>query len=162
VRGFRIEPGEVEAALLQHGETREAAVMVREDEPGQRRLVAYVTGRRAGGVDLRALRDFLRARLPEYMVPAQFVHLDRLPLTVSGQADRAAPPRPPAAEGGPADGRQDARDERERVLVAAYATVLGRPAVGVHDNYFELGGDSITAIQLVGRVRRAGWALKIQ
>jgi len=151
VRGFRIEPGEIEAALLAHPGVREAVVVAREDEPGARRLVAYVV---AADADAASLRAGVAARLPDYMVPAAFVLLDALPLTAHGKVDRRALPRP--------DGREVAgawvapRGPVEEALAAAWAETLGVDRVGAHDNYFALGGDSMRAIRLLAAARARG------
>ncbi|HEX8275797.1 MAG TPA: amino acid adenylation domain-containing protein [Longimicrobiaceae bacterium] len=149
VRGFRIEPGEVESALLAHPGVREAAVTVRADAAGAGRLVGYVAP--AGGVAGEALRAHLAARLPEYMVPSTLVFLDALPLTPSGKTDRAALPAPEmAAEGGFAAPRNPA----EEVLADVWGALLGRERVGARDNFFALGGHSLLATQVISRVRQ--------
>ncbi|MFW6720824.1 amino acid adenylation domain-containing protein [Streptomyces sp. MAR4 CNY-716] len=152
IRGFRIEPGEVEAVLAAHPDVSQAAVVVREDRPGDKRLVAYVTG----GVDADAVREFAAVRLPEHMVPAAVVVLDALPLTPNGKTDRAALPAPGLAERVP--GRAP-EGETEEILCALFADVLGLQRVGADDDFFVLGGDSITSMQLASRARREGLAL---
>ncbi|GGS58609.1 non-ribosomal peptide synthase/polyketide synthase [Actinokineospora fastidiosa] len=149
VRGFRIEPGEIEAALVAAG-AREAAVVVREDG-GHRRLVAYVVG----DEDPAALRAEVRRTLPEHMVPAAFVRLDRLPLTPNGKLDRRALPEPDRH----AADHVAPRGATESLLAGIWADVLGLDRVGVTDNFFAIGGDSILSIQIVSRARRAGLAL---
>ncbi len=147
VRGFRVEPGEVEAALLAHPGVRDAAVVVRADAAGPARLVGYVAA--AGAVAEDALRAHLAARLPEYMVPSALVFLDALPLTPSGKTDRAALPAPePATEGGPARPRTPA----EEVVAGVWSALLGTE-VGPRDDFFALGGHSLLATQVVSRVR---------
>ncbi|HEX2092660.1 MAG TPA: non-ribosomal peptide synthase/polyketide synthase, partial [Longimicrobiaceae bacterium] len=153
VRGFRVEPGEVEAALLEHPAVREAAVVAREDRPGERRLAAYLVVAE-DSPPAAELRAWLRERLPEYMIPSAFVALERMPLTPNGKLDRRALPAPevaPAPEEGVAP-----RTHAEEVLARVWAEVLRRDAVGVHDDFFELGGDSILSIQIVARARAAG------
>ncbi|RCV48951.1 non-ribosomal peptide synthetase [Marinitenerispora sediminis] len=157
IRGVRIEPGEVEAAVAALPGVRRAAVTVREDRPGARRLVAYVQPEEPGGADRTALADAVRAGvgavLPAAMVPSAVVVLDRIPLTANGKADTAALPAP--ATDGPA-GHRPPRTEPERLLAEIWAELLGVERVGIEDNFFELGGDSILSIQLVSRARRAG------
>ncbi|MFD4398675.1 amino acid adenylation domain-containing protein [Kitasatospora sp. NPDC058478] len=152
IRGFRVELGEVEQALSAHPEVRQAVVLVREDRPGERRLVGYTVG----AADPAELRAYCAERLPDHMVPTVVV-LDRLPLTPNGKVDKRALPAPvfAAAEEG---GRAPA-GELEHTLARLFAEVLGLPAVGVTDSFFELGGDSIVAIRLVSRARHAGLQL---
>ncbi|GAA3212014.1 amino acid adenylation domain-containing protein [Actinocorallia longicatena] len=150
LRGFRIELGEIEAALVRHPEVTDAAVIVREDRPGDRRLVAYVVG---GEVESSELRRFVNADLPDYMVPAAVVALDALPLTANGKLDRKALPAPDFSV--KVTGRGP-RDEHEEILAALFAEVLGLDRVGIDDGFFDLGGDSIIAIQLVARARQSG------
>ncbi|HWM02353.1 MAG TPA: amino acid adenylation domain-containing protein, partial [Actinophytocola sp.] len=152
LRGFRIELGEVESVLAAATGVAAAAVVVREDQPGLRRLVGYVVPE-GDALELAALRDWVSARLPEYMVPAALVELDALPLSRSGKLDRGALPRP-AAEHRPA-GRTSGGVE-ENILLALFAELLGVTNPGVDDGFFELGGDSIVSIQLVAKARRAG------
>ncbi|WP_438016720.1 amino acid adenylation domain-containing protein [Sorangium sp. So ce315] len=153
LRGFRIEPGEIEARLGEQPGVREAVVVVRQDRPEERRLVAYV----AAGADVspEELRRALKEQVPDYMVPSAFVVLEELPHTPYGKIDRRALPAPAAPSGEAAAPRTEA----EAALAGIWAELLGRPAVGVQENFFELGGDSILALQVVSRARAAGLTL---
>ncbi|WP_460366569.1 amino acid adenylation domain-containing protein, partial [Actinocorallia lasiicapitis] len=153
LRGFRIELGEIESALVRHEAVTDAAVIVREDRPGDRRLVAYAVGE---PVDTGELRRFVNRDLPDYMVPAAVVFLDALPLTANGKLDRKALPAPDFTAN--VTGRGP-RDGHEETLAALFAEVLGLPKVGIDDGFFDLGGDSIIAIQLVARARQEGLAV---
>ncbi|MFE2752932.1 amino acid adenylation domain-containing protein [Actinosynnema sp. NPDC059335] len=154
VRGFRVEPGEVEAALRRHDGVDACTVLLRADHAGTPRLVAYVTAAAGAELDTAALRSALRAELPDYMVPSAVVVLDELPLSRNGKLDHAGLPAPAAPDPTPHAG--GARTAREAVLCGVFADVLGLPDVGVEDSFFDLGGDSIGSIQLVSRARRAG------
>ncbi|MBV9109472.1 MAG: amino acid adenylation domain-containing protein, partial [Gemmatimonadetes bacterium] len=156
VRGFRIELGEVEAALRAQPGVRETVVVVREDAPGQRALVAYLTAEEGAAPEAGVLRTALKARLPEYMVPAAFVVLDEIPLTASGKVDRGALPAPNlSADGEGAAEYVAPRTPAEEIVAAAFAEVLGLARVGAHDDFFALGGHSLLATQVVTRVREA-------
>jgi amino acid adenylation domain-containing protein len=154
IRGFRIELGEIEAALAAHPGVREAVVVARTDAPGETRLVAYLTASGDSAPDAAALREHLRAGLPEYMVPTAFVAMDTLPLSPNGKVDRKALPAPEAK-------RDEAvafvapRDETERAIAAIWRQALGVEQVGVDDNFFDLGGHSLLLVQVHGRIREA-------
>ncbi|HEU0078288.1 MAG TPA: amino acid adenylation domain-containing protein, partial [Longimicrobiaceae bacterium] len=150
IRGFRIEPGEVEAQLAAHPAVREAVVLVREDAPGEKRLVGYVV-LSGDGVSTVELKEHLGARLPEYMVPGAFVLLEQLPLTPNGKVDRRALPAP---EGSAADSLAP-RTPTEEILAGIWSEVLRRERVGVTEDFFELGGHSLLATRVVSRVREA-------
>ncbi|HEU4880686.1 MAG TPA: condensation domain-containing protein, partial [Longimicrobium sp.] len=147
IRGFRVEPGEVEAVLRAWPGVREAAVVVREDTVGGRRLVAYV----AGEVAADEVREHLRGRLPEHMLPGAIVRLDALPLTANGKLDRAALPAPEltAAE----EGYVAPRTPVEEVLAGVWAEVLRLDRVSVEESFFQLGGHSLLATRVVSRIR---------
>ncbi|HEX2204796.1 MAG TPA: amino acid adenylation domain-containing protein [Longimicrobium sp.] len=163
VRGFRIETGEVEAALAAHPGVAAAAVVAREDAPGERRLVAYVVARPGAPAPAPpALRARLAATLPDYMVPAAYVALDALPLTGHGKLDRRALPAPEEVEGALAAAPYAAPGTAdERALAGAWAEVLGVERVGLDDNFFALGGDSIRSVRVVAAARRRGLALSL-
>ena len=151
IRGFRIELGEIEAALTRHPGVREAVVLAREDVPGDRRLVAYLVPQAGESVTMAELRDALKARLPDHMVPAAFVTLEALPLTDNGKIDRKALPAP-ATERGAATFSAP-RTALERDIAHIWAELLRVEQVGLGDNFFELGGHSLLIVRLQGRLR---------
>ncbi|MFF4054731.1 amino acid adenylation domain-containing protein [Streptomyces sp. NPDC001668] len=155
LRGFRIEPGEIEAALARDPGVAQAAVVVREDEPGERRLIAYVTTR-AGHppADPAALRRDAGRLLPEYMVPSAVVVLDALPLTPNGKLDRKALPAPGAQPA--VEAAREPRSPAERVLAELFRDLLKLPHLTLDEGFFALGGDSISSIRLVSRAAEAG------
>jgi amino acid adenylation domain-containing protein/non-ribosomal peptide synthase protein (TIGR01720 family) len=156
IRGFRIELGEIEATLLQHPGVRHAVAVVREDRPGQRRLAAYAVPGAGPEPTPPELLDFLARRLPDYMVPAALVVIAELPVTANGKLDRGALPAPEGAGGAREQAYACPRSHEEEVLAAIWAELLGVERVGIHDRFFELGGDSILSIQAVSRAGRAG------
>jgi amino acid adenylation domain-containing protein len=147
IRGLRIELGEIEAALRRGQGVADCAVVAREDAPGEKRLVAYVVG----GGEAAALREHLRRELPEYMVPAAFVPLERLPVNPNGKLDRKALPTPDFAPAG--DRFVAPRTPAEEVVAGIWAEVLRLERVGVEESFFDLGGHSLLATQLVSRIR---------
>jgi non-ribosomal peptide synthetase component F len=174
IRGYRIELGEIEAKLAEHAGVGEAVVVAREDEPGEKRLVAYYTcadtrgqgegeeGEEGEEVGAEKLRAYLSAQLPEYMVPAAYVRLERLPLTANGKLDRKALPIPDTEAYG-VRGYEEPVGETETTLAGIWAEVLKVERVGRHDNFFALGGHSLLAIQLLNRIRSTlGVELTIQ
>nr|WP_305801184.1 non-ribosomal peptide synthetase [Mycobacterium sp. DBP42] len=156
IRGYRIELGEIQSALADVGGVQQAAVIAREDRPGDRRLVGYVTG----AADPVQVRAALAERLPGYMVPAAVVVLDSLPLTVNGKLDKRALPAPEYIDG---DHYRAPATPTEEILAGIYAEVLGLERVGVDDSFFDLGGDSLSAIRLVNAVNAGlGSALAVR
>jgi acyl-coenzyme A synthetase/AMP-(fatty) acid ligase len=151
IRGFRIELGEIEAALRSHDAVRDALVLAREDAPGDRRLAAYYLADEPAAVD--ALKAHLAERLPEYMVPAAYVWMEEYPLTPNGKIDRKALPAP---EGDAYAAREYEAPvgETEQAMAAIWADLLRVERVGRHDDFFQLGGNSLLATRLVFRVRR--------
>ncbi|WP_162911639.1 non-ribosomal peptide synthetase [Streptomyces koyangensis] len=155
IRGFRIEPGEIESVLREHPGVSQAVVVAREDTPGEKRLVGYVVLEAGvGEADAGELRGHVSGRLPEFMVPVAVVVLEEMPLTANGKVDRRGLPAP--VLGGSGGGSGVPRSVREEVLCGLFAEVLGLESVGVEDDFFALGGDSIVSIQLVARARGVG------
>jgi nonribosomal peptide synthetase DhbF len=154
VRGFRVEPGEIETVLGRHPAVLACAVLARQDRPGDRRLVAYVVA--AGGLAPAPgeLAAHLRRTLPEHMLPEVFVTLPEMPLSAHGKPDRAALPPPPDATAGDGASHVPPRSRLERQIAALWREVLGVARVGAHDNFFGLGGHSLLLLQAVARMRR--------
>ncbi|MBJ7961307.1 amino acid adenylation domain-containing protein [Bacillus cereus group sp. N28] len=153
IRGFRIEIGEIESTLNVHASIKEAVVIVREDQPGDKRLVAYVVGN--GNVG--AWREYLKAKLPSYMVPSGFVMMEAIPLTANGKVDREALPMPEEKQ---INSEAVApRNSNEKILATIWKQVLGVKNVGIYDNFFEIGGDSILSIQIISQASQVGLKL---
>jgi len=154
IRGFRIELGEIESLLAKHSAVQEQIVVAREDDPGDKRIVAYVVLKPGVSVTGSDLREFLKNELADYMVPSFFVFLDNLPLTLNKKIDRKALPKP---EGGRIAGETTIElpvNELERTLAGIWQTVLGVPQIGRKDNFFELGGHSFLAVRMFNEVER--------
>jgi hypothetical protein len=143
VRGYRIELGEIEAALGQYREVSEAVVVARQDAPGETRLVAYLVVNQEGAARTNEVRSFLRTRLPEYMIPSAFVLLDELPLTPNGKVDRAALPAPETGKMEDTKIYVAPRNELEQMIMEIWREVLNVEAIGINDNFFDLGGHSL-------------------
>jgi amino acid adenylation domain-containing protein/thioester reductase-like protein len=161
IRGYRIELGEIEVQLTRHAGVKEAAVIAREDVPGEKRLVAYVTG--ASGFTLNGdeLRVHLRAVLPEYMLPSALIVLQTLPVTPNGKLDRKALPAPvPSADTGLQ--YEPPRGEVEEILAGIWQDLLGAQQVGRHDNFFELGGHSLLIVKMMDRLRQLGLSTEVR
>jgi acyl-CoA synthetase (AMP-forming)/AMP-acid ligase II/aryl carrier-like protein len=156
VRGYRIELGEIETVLGEFPGVRQAVVVVREDGHGLKRLVGYVVT--DGEMDKEGVERYLQGKLPEYMVPRQWMELAEMPLTSSGKVDRKA--LPDVNRQAITRGYTPPRNEVEETLTTIWQEVLGLDRIAIHDNFFELGGDSIMAIQVVSRARRTGLALQ--
>lgn len=152
IRGFRIELGEIEAGLSQHPGVKETVVVAVEHEPGEKRLVAYIVPNQHQPPSTSELHQFLKAMLPEYMVPSAFVTLDTLPLSPNGKVDRRALPLPDHTRPELSNAFVAPRTPVEETLASIWQEVLGLDQIGVNDNFFELGGHSLTATQVVSRV----------
>jgi amino acid adenylation domain-containing protein len=154
VRGFRVEPGEVESVLRRDSRVRGVAVVLREAPAGDARLVAYVVATEGETVEAGELRHVVAKQIPDYMIPSVFVPLGKLPLTPNGKLDRAALPDPFSTVGAERPHRPP-RDELEQFITALWTRLLGASFVGVDDNFFELGGHSLLAMQVLSRIRDA-------
>jgi len=161
LRGFRIEVGEIEAVLARHASVANAVVLLREDVPGDKRLVAYVVGSSDAEVDAPELRRFARERLPEYMVPSAVVALKTMPLLPNGKVDRRGLPMPEGRRQG-GEAFVGASNDIERTIAEVWKELLRLDQVGIHDNFFDLGGHSLLVIQLHSRLtRRLGRSLAV-
>jgi len=153
VRGFRIELGEIESVLREHESVTEAVVIALADQGNEKRLVAYVVTVPEASRNVSELRGYLKERLPDYMIPSAFVYLDALPLTSHGKIDRRALPAPDAERPALAEAFIAPQTPTEKGLASIWTRLLGINRVGINDNYFELGGDSLLATQLVSQLR---------
>ena len=165
IRGFRIELGEIEAQLLRHPQVKEAVVLAREDEPGEKRLVAYVVGQHTSYVDsalsVETLRAHLKRVLPDHMLPSAFVMLDSLPLSANGKLDRRAMQAPERSAYG-SRGYEAPQGEIEEILAGIWQALLKVERVGRQDNFFELGGHSLLIVQMLERLRRVGLSAEVR
>jgi thioesterase domain-containing protein/acyl carrier protein len=155
IRGFRIELGEIEAVLAQHPHVSQAVVIAREDESGDKRLVAYVVPNQEQVVTTSELRHYLKEKLPDYMVPSVFVTLDALPLTPTGKVDRRALPAPDQVKQEPLKTFVAPQDQIELLLTKIWEKVLGIQPIGITDNFFEIGGHSLLAVHLLSEIEKA-------
>ncbi|HEX8664547.1 MAG TPA: non-ribosomal peptide synthetase [Beijerinckiaceae bacterium] len=152
VRGYRIELGEIEQTLMGHPGVRSCVVVAREDAPGDRQLAAYVIPHE-NGLAIQDLREFLKARLPEYMVPARFALVDAFPLTRNGKVDRRALPPPPPEAATSAEEPAELRSETEKAVAGIWAKLLNRERVGLNEDVFDLGANSLLAMRALSRIR---------
>lgn len=164
IRGIRIELGEIETCLLKYPGVRQAAVLVQEDHSGHKSLVAYLVAEQPGKIpDLAGVRSFLGKKIPSYLTPSRFLMLDSLPLTSSGKVDRKAIGGMAGAALQSESPHEAPQNDLERQIVEIWQDLLGRPRVGIHDHFFELGGDSLLAIRFVGRFRECtGLSLEVR
>jgi amino acid adenylation domain-containing protein len=160
IRGHRIELGEIEAALNGHEHVQEAVVVLRKEPAADQRLIAYVSLRQ--DLTIEELREYVQTRLPDYMVPSAFVKLDHLPLTNNGKVDRRALPDPDPNRPALESAYVAPRTPVEEILAAVWANVLAVEKVGIHDNFFALGGDSIRSVNIIALARDRGLEISIQ
>ncbi len=154
IRGHRIELGEIETVLSQHRAIQQAVVVAREDSPGDKRLVGYVVPEKGTTANTSELRDHLKHRLPEFMIPSAFVSLDQFPMTPNKKVDRKRLPTPDSARPDLAIEFVAPRTEQEQILAGFFAEVLNREEVGIHDDFVELGGDSLSAVEVFVKIQQ--------
>jgi acyl carrier protein len=152
VRGYRIELGEIEIVIGQYPLVRQAIVVAREDQPGDKRLVAYIVPASGAALDADKLRGYLREKLPNYMLPSAFVRMEAFPLTVNGKIDRKALPVPEMGTLGDQEYIAP-RSQTEQTLSKIWMDVLGIPRVSMEDNFFDVGGNSLSAIRVMARIQ---------
>lgn len=162
IRGYRIELGEIENQLLNHSKVKEAVVLLRENPGSDKYICAYTVPDPTISLKSSELREYLNRRLPDYMLPAYFVILDHMPLTPNGKIDRKALPSPEKMTLGREVEYVAPRNRVEEILLETWEKVLGRDMIGINDNFFEIGGDSINTIQIVSRMKKAGYKLEIE
>jgi acyl carrier protein len=155
IRGFRIELGEVESQLRNHNSISAAVVIADQDHSGDKRLVAYIVPTQQPGPTPAELREHLKRTLPEYMLPSVFVQLEALPLTPNGKINRKALPKPEAHLANLGQRSEEARTDAEILLAQIWSEVLGVPRVGLHDNFFDLGGHSLMITRVLSRLRES-------
>jgi acyl carrier protein len=153
IRGFRVELGEIEAIISQYAGVQECLVLVREDAPGDKRLVAYIVTSGLTEMPVSELRNHLRSKLPEYMIPSAFVPLERFPLTPNGKVDRRALPGPENQRPDQSVAFVPPRNLSEEIVADIWSGILGVEQVGIFDNFFDLGGHSLLATRLIARLR---------
>ncbi|MBE9211188.1 amino acid adenylation domain-containing protein [Plectonema cf. radiosum LEGE 06105] len=156
IRGFRIELGEIEALLAQHPLVRASAVIVREDQPGNKQIIAYIVPNHQPSIQ-NQLRDFLKQKLPDYMVPSIFVMLEELPLTPNGKVNRRALPKASISQ---SDNFVNPRTDTEKTVAKIWSNILGVKQISIHDNFFELGGHSLRATQVISQLRET-WKIDL-
>lgn len=155
IRGNRVELGEIESALRRHPLVREAVILAREDEPGNKRLVAYIVATGESTLSRDALRSYLKVLLPDYMIPSLYVMLEALPLGINGKVDRQSLPAPILSSAESKETFVAPRTLVEEILAEIWSEVLGLPRIGVHDNFFHLGGHSLLGTQIISRLCHA-------
>lgn len=160
IRGFRIEPGEIENQILKHEQVQEVFVAVH-SENDQKFLTAYIVFKRGGG-ETKEIRRYLSSHFAEYMIPSYFIELDRFPLTPNGKIDKNALPLPKSSQDQIESHFEAPGNEIEELLVTIWESVLGRKPIGVTDNFFMIGGDSIKSIQIASRMKKAGYKIEIK
>lgn len=159
IRGYRVELSEIDTALLEHGEIQQSVTVIRVKDNSDKNLVAYLVS--SGKLNISELRMYLSQKLPEYMLPSHYVQLESLPLTPNGKVDKKALPSPQDSVMDTGKEQVAAQNDVEEKLVLTWQEVLGREDVSVKDNFFDLGGDSIKAIQIVSRLKKHGYQIKV-
>ena len=154
LRGFRIELSEIETLLKQHSAIQDAAVILREDQPGDKRIVAYIVGKSENTISIPEVKTFVKDNLPEYMVPSAFISLDKLPLNQNGKIDRKALPIPGSGQMDAKESFAAPRDDLEIQITKCWEKALGFQPIGIKDNFFDLGGHSLLAIQVLSHIHK--------
>ena len=156
VHGYRIELGEIEAALAQHHDVQQTVVVARKDGPGAAKLVAYIVGKRGAHLTAAELREYLEKKLPSHMIPFAYVTMEAIPLTINGKVDKARLPAPEVGAASPTRAYVAPHTPQEKIMADIFAEVLRIQQVGVTDNLFELGADSLHVFQITSRATQAG------